>query len=427
MFIEGFVLRLPPRGSVQVKLPHKGLIVDPRANRPTDCIFRIDYHDDDITATLTRTDDEKETYFKFTVRVYDPTIEDVPKFDSGVYTYMGLKGECVPLDTTCAFIHPSVKTIHQEAFEDCDEMKQCIMQGDNIETIAEEAFSHCWSLEGLILPRSLKKIGSRAFRCCRKMKRLVMYDGIKTIEEGVFEDCRSLEAMFLPSSVTEIGSRAFWNCDNMKQCVIHHGIETIQAGAFWGCRSLEALFLPSSVTEIGRRAFCHCKNLRILPLPINMNIQKIDREAFLHCDALFDMMQIQRFGGYFHLDRLIYRHIIDSYRGLPPIYRACLDVNVSAQSIKDCTIRAQHGSDGSTSTFTIRHFHILGMSPLHILAMNPHANPESIFVCFGGKLDGVLEKDRWGNSPLDYSRKYNVRVFLSLVQALCIHREAHFL
>mmetsp|Transcript_5858 Transcript_5858/g.6750 ORF Transcript_5858/g.6750 Transcript_5858/m.6750 type:complete len:382 (+) Transcript_5858:62-1207(+) len=381
MFIEGFVLRLPPRGSVQVKLPHKGLIVDPRANRPTDCIFRIDYHDDDITATLTRTDDEKETYFKFTVRVYDPTIEDVPKFDSGVYTYMGLKGECVPLDTTCAFIHPSVKTIHQEAFEDCDEMKQCIMQGDNIETIAEEAFSHCWSLEGLILPRSLKKIGSRAFRCCRKMKRLVMYDGIKTIEEGVFEDCRSLEAMFL----------------------------------------------PSSVTEIGRRAFCHCKNLRILPLPINMNIQKIDREAFLHCDALFDMMQIQRFGGYFHLDRLIYRHIIDSYRGLPPIYRACLDVNVSAQSIKDCTIRAQHGSDGSTSTFTIRHFHILGMSPLHILAMNPHANPESIFVCFGGKLDGVLEKDRWGNSPLDYSRKYNVRVFLSLVQALCIHREAHFL
>ncbi len=74
------------------------------------------------------------------------------------------------------------------------------------------------------------------------------------------------------------------------------------------------------------------------------------------------------------------------------------------------------------------------MTPMHILALNPHADASSIMTCFEANMGAVLEPYTEGDNhrpsalsgktPLDYLAEYNVESHLSIVAALCRHREA---
>jgi len=108
MIIHPFAVRICAIGeSMEVQLPRKGLKLDPRANEPHRVRFSIRYHDDGITATLTRIDDDHRGrgHGRFTMRLYDPETEEVPDFTSTIYVYMGLPDERAPNDTTLIIIH----------------------------------------------------------------------------------------------------------------------------------------------------------------------------------------------------------------------------------------------------------------------------------------------------------------------------------
>jgi len=144
MIIQKFE-NLPLIGeSIQVKLPRLNLILDPRANEPHTRKFDCRYHADGITVTLTRIDRCRTptTYVgcsfsfreydrirginrgSFTLRVYDPETETVPRFDTTTYTYMGINDEIAPANTIVAIIDQSVNTIKKNAFFGCSKMKK---------------------------------------------------------------------------------------------------------------------------------------------------------------------------------------------------------------------------------------------------------------------------------------------------------------
>ncbi len=75
------------------------------------------------------------------------------------------------------------------------------------------------------------------------------------------------------------------------------------------------------------------------------------------------------------------------------------------------------------------------MTPMHILALNPHTDASSIMICFEANMGAVLEPYSEGEdyvqhsaisnkTPLDYLAEYNVENHLSIVAELCRHREA---
>mmetsp|Transcript_6719 Transcript_6719/g.7713 ORF Transcript_6719/g.7713 Transcript_6719/m.7713 type:complete len:115 (-) Transcript_6719:841-1185(-) len=109
MIIHPFAVRICAIGeSMEVQLPRKGLKLDPRANEPHRVRFSIRYHDDGITATLTRIhdyDDDDDYFDSLSMRLYDPQTEEVPDFTSTIYVYMGLPDERAPNDTTLIIIH----------------------------------------------------------------------------------------------------------------------------------------------------------------------------------------------------------------------------------------------------------------------------------------------------------------------------------
>ena len=68
---------------------------------------------------------------------------------------------------------------------------------------------------------------------------------------------------------------------------------------------------------------------------------------------------------------------------------------------------------------------IYGMTPLHVLAMNPHASADILSgTLLGASMEAVCYKDRYGKIPLDYACEYNVPGLLKMVEALCLHRQS---
>ena len=51
----------------------------------------------------------------------------------------------------------------------------------------------CSSLDNVVIPKKVKKIGMNAFSGCTSLKNITIPKSVKTIEDGAFKDCTSLE------------------------------------------------------------------------------------------------------------------------------------------------------------------------------------------------------------------------------------------
>ena len=69
-------------------------------------------------------------------------------------------------------------------------------------------------LESVVLPKSLKVIGYRAFGDA-KLKTIEIPNGVVEIGEEAFENCASLQSVNIPSSVISIGKSAFSFCSSL--------------------------------------------------------------------------------------------------------------------------------------------------------------------------------------------------------------------
>ncbi len=70
-------------------------------------------------------------------------------------------------------------------------------------------------MTGLVIPKSVKKIGNFAFEGCSALKKIVIPEGIKEIGDWMFGDCSSLEEVVVPESVDEISWSAFNRCPKL--------------------------------------------------------------------------------------------------------------------------------------------------------------------------------------------------------------------
>ena len=82
-------------------------------------------------------------------------------------------------------------------------------------------------------------------------------DGYKVtgIWERAFRDCISLEEIILPKGVARIGFEAFLRCVNLKSIILQEGLIEIGGKAFCECGRLRGIQLPEGVKSIGYRAF----------------------------------------------------------------------------------------------------------------------------------------------------------------------------
>lgn len=150
---------------------------------------------------------------------------------------------------------------------------------DGVIEIENGAFAGCPNLKTVILPKTIKTIGSEAFAACSSLTVLTPKEkNIINENQPRFE---------IPDTVEEIGIGAFQDCARIQGIdKMSKKIQTILPLTFYGCNSLERAELPHNLTSIDRSAFKWCIGLKHGTLP--PTVSKVHREAFYGCESMED-------------------------------------------------------------------------------------------------------------------------------------------
>lgn len=132
--------------------------------------------------------------------------------------------------------------------------------GYEVREIGDHAFTDS-TLEKVVLPDTITKIGASAFSSCHNLTSIVLPQDIKEIGDHAFSGCWSLTGdMILPDEL-KIGEGVFNGCKTIEHVVLPADLEKIGAGMFNGCQRLQSVTLSENIKEIGAWAFFECDGL----------------------------------------------------------------------------------------------------------------------------------------------------------------------
>ena len=179
------------------------------------------------------------------------------------------------------------------------DISQCEIEGNVIGNYAfndtKDRKENNYTLQQIILPESIERIQSYAFKNCCGLYSINIPQHVQFIGKGAFQGCRYLNEMYLPNSLSSIGQSPFaydkfdsfgiapdnpffqiknnallnkdgknlhsmqYKCKGEYQ--VPHGIEVIEQQAFVKCCMITSLILPSSLKQIKSDAFIECHSL----------------------------------------------------------------------------------------------------------------------------------------------------------------------
>ena len=134
-----------------------------------------------------------------------------------------------------------------------------------IDEIPSYAFNERWAIDKVVLPPTLKKIGTYAFQKT-SLTSVNIPDNVETIAEYAFSNARQLQEVHLPDSLTSLGNYAFEECRSLRTVKIPAKLKEIPWYAFQHCKSLQSVELHDGITGIGDYSFNNC-DLREMTLP----------------------------------------------------------------------------------------------------------------------------------------------------------------
>lgn len=134
-----------------------------------------------------------------------------------------------------------------------------------INEIPNKAFNGRWAIDKVVLPPTLKKIGSFAFQGTA-LTSVNIPDNVETIKECAFSQVKQLQEVHLPDSLTSLGNYAFAECRSLRTVKIPTKLKTIPDYTFQNCRSLQSVELHDSITAFEDYSFDNC-DLREITLP----------------------------------------------------------------------------------------------------------------------------------------------------------------
>ena len=124
----------------------------------------------------------------------------------------------------------------------------------------------------VVLPDSIKEIGSNAFLAARTLRIAVLPDSVTKIGAQAFSECRQLVKVRIPDTVNLIGKGAFSGCKSLTEFTIPNAVQAVESETFWGCTALKTIRFPAGLRRIESRAFYGCTALTSVEVPAGARI-----------------------------------------------------------------------------------------------------------------------------------------------------------
>ena len=165
-----------------------------------------------------------------------------------------------------------------------EEIKDLVIP-NSVKSIGSNAFCNCSGLTSVTIPNSVTSIDYQAFSGCSGLTSVSIPNSVTSIGVNAFGGCSGLTSVTIPNSVTSIGDYAFRDCTSLTSVTIPNSVTYLSG--FSGCIGLTSLIIPNSVTTIGSFAFSDCKNLT--SVTIGSGVNTIENRPFTNCTELTDV------------------------------------------------------------------------------------------------------------------------------------------
>lgn len=227
---------------------------------------------------------------------------------------------------------------------------------------------------------------------------------------------------FIDPAATIVKSYAFKNCYKMRRCVFHEDIKKVESDAFLNCRSMDALFLPKKLKNFKYEALNGCDNVRAMTLPPVVDIEDNTSAIWAQysvpkllesCKVNQNTQSNQNRDSNVLVSMRNHMALVDFYSNLPPLYLKCLSMDVTAKAIEKCIV-----NHGISDVFTNKYG---GMTPLHILTLNPHSDTSTIMTCWKIHKIAAFITDDFGYTPIDNLCLYhgNFGSIVAIISHMC--------
>mgnify|MGYP004539779267 CR=1 FL=1 len=180
-------------------------------------------------------------------------------------------------------IPPSIKKIGSGAFSGVTNIKKVVIPG-TVEEIGDNAFSNNTTLEEVTIEYGVKRVGKFAFKGCSNIKSLEFPDSITEIAYGAMSDCSSLTDIKLPNEIKKLNQYILARTA-ITEITIPDKVETISYSSLEACKSLRKIVIPKSVSEIQSGAFWGDKNLSEVVIEEKNNNFKFENGLLISKDG----------------------------------------------------------------------------------------------------------------------------------------------
>lgn len=191
-------------------------------------------------------------------------------------------------------VREDTQEVADKAFWGCAFLRSVALPA-SVTRIGDEAFARCLSLESVCIPPSVTEIGKNPFvgldakavnnqSDCFAIDSKMLYDAGR---ERLVSCLTDAAMVLLPKTVRTIGSLAFTRRRKLKKVQLPEGLDRIGRDAFSDCDALEEVVVPSTVTTVNAYAFAGCDSLKkvtFLGVP-----EHLARTAFSDCDSLMSV------------------------------------------------------------------------------------------------------------------------------------------
>lgn len=192
-------------------------------------------------------------------------------------------------------VKDDTEEIGDNAFWGCAFLRKVAVP-NTVERIGDEAFARCISLESVCIPASVEKIGKNPFvdldsKVINNESEAYVIDNkiLYSADRTRLVSCLTDAAMvIIPKTVRIIGSLAFTRRAKLKKVQLPDGLERIGRDAFSDCDALEEVVIPASVKTIAPYAFGGCESLK--KVTFLGEVQSLSRTAFSDCFNLYTIL-----------------------------------------------------------------------------------------------------------------------------------------
>lgn len=187
----------------------------------------------------------------------------------------------------------SLRLIGRRAFQGCENLCEIVSNG-GLTHINDFAFSNCWNLRALTLPDTLARVGHHAFYGCGKLTGFRFGKSVKSVKSSAFERCVGISAYTVDGAnpYLQAVDGVLYSKDGEKllayprgktdgKCVVIDGTKEVCAYAFQGNDYLVSVKFPDGLSKIGERAFQYCSSLQAVNIPASL--RKMGQSAFYDC------------------------------------------------------------------------------------------------------------------------------------------------